>query len=95
MLLEVHIHIDLSELPRYLDNIEGVSGESADRFYDDAVYQTFFAVPQHSAEVISLFHACACYTFIRINIYEFVFGMSFTIFGVVFDLCGEGVKLVA
>ena len=28
LLLEVHIHIDLSELPRYLDNIEGVSGEA-------------------------------------------------------------------
>lgn len=37
LFLEVHIHIDLSELPRYLDNIEGVSGESADRFYDNHV----------------------------------------------------------
>lgn len=37
LLLEVHIHIDFSELPRYLDNIEGVSGESADRFYDNHV----------------------------------------------------------
>lgn len=37
LFLEVHIHIDLSELPRYLDNIEGVSGKSADRFYDNHV----------------------------------------------------------
>lgn len=40
-----------------------------------------------------LYHSAAEH--IRINVYEFVFGMPFTVFGVVFDLCGEGVKLIA
>ena len=47
MFLEVHIHIDLSELPRYLDNIEGVSGESADGFYDNHVNLALVAETEH------------------------------------------------
>ena len=59
LLLEVHIHIDFSELPRYLDNIEGVSGESADRFYDNHVNLALVAETEHFIEFVTLFHACS------------------------------------
>ena len=59
LFLEVHIHIDLSELPRYLDNIEGVSGKSADRFYDNHVNLTLVAETEHFIEFVTLFHACS------------------------------------
>lgn len=57
LFLEVHIHIDLSELPRYLDNIEGISGESADRFYDNHINLALVAETEHFIEFVTLFHA--------------------------------------
>ena len=52
LFLEVDIYIDLSELPRYLDNIEGVSGESADRFYDNHVNLALVAEIQCIGDLI-------------------------------------------
>ena len=57
LFLEVHIHIDLSELSCYLDNIEGVSGESADGFYDNHVNLALVAETEHFVEFVTLFHA--------------------------------------
>lgn len=59
LFLEVDIYIDLSELPRYLDNIEGVSGESADGFYDNHINLVPVAETEHFIEFVTLFHACS------------------------------------
>ena len=64
LFLEVHIHIDLTELPCYLDNIEGVSGKSTYGFYDNHVNLALVAETEHFIEFITLFHVRSRNTFV-------------------------------
>ena len=94
LFLEVYADFHFLKRTERRQHFLGVSGEARHGFDDDAVDQAFFAIPQHSAEVIPFFHARSGHALVCINVYKFVFGMPFTVFGVVFDLCCEGVELV-
>lgn len=94
LFLEVHIHIDLSELPCYLDYIQGVSGEAADGFDNDHIYLAAFALPNQLFEFVTFFYASAGDSLVGINAYELPFGFPVDAVGVVLYLIFIAVELV-
>lgn len=94
LFLEVHIHIDLSELPCYLDNIEGVSSKSAYGFYDNHVNLALVAETEHFIEFVTFFYASAGDSLVGINAYELPFGFPVDAVGVVLYLIFIAVELV-
>ena len=94
LFLEVDADADIFEKADRCQKLLGVSCEAGHRFDDDAVDQAFLTVSNHPVQIISLVHAGAGDSFIRIDVNQLVLRMCFLVVLVLSNLCGEGVKLV-
>jgi len=76
------------------DEFFRVSCKARDRLRDDAVNLSTSAISEQTVELVTLFHLCACDTFVRIDVYDLVLRILFLILAVVPYLRSEGMHLI-
>ena len=83
------------QFPQGVEAVAGVSGESGNRLDEHRVELASSGVTHHAEEVVAAVELGAGDTLVGVHIDQFPIGALFDQCGVVADLCGVGVLLIA